>query len=198
MQKIELKLRKVRLEDAPVLLELYRPFVESEDRQLSDVSFEYVAPSVEEFADRIRNISEKYPYLVLEEKGIPVGYAYAHPYIQREAYQWSAEMTIYLGAQGQRKGYGKLLYGAVENILKAQGVINAYACITKSNVFSVSFHSKLGYSINGDFPNSGFKHGHWLDMVWMKKELQAYPEKPELIKGWQELDEKVIEAALQL
>lgn len=198
MEKVSLKLRTAEISDAPTLLEIYRPFVESEDRQLSDVSFEYVAPSVEEFAGRIKNISERYPYLVLEENGIIVGYAYAHPYIQREAYQWSAEMTIYLGPQGQRKGYGSILYGAVEKILKAQGVINVYACITKSNTYSVDFHSKQGYTLNGDFPCSGFKHGHWLDMVWMKKELGSYPEKPELIKGWRELEPQLLEAALKL
>lgn len=193
-----LKLRPVVLEDAAVLLAIYKPFVESEDRQLSDVSFEYVAPTVEEFEERIRNISATYPYLVLEEEGQAVGYAYAHPYIQREAYQWSAELTIYLGPSGQNKGYGRILYGAVEKILFAQGIINAYACITKSNLHSVGFHSKLGYTVNGEFPCSGFKHGHWLDMVWMKKELAAYPEKPELIKGWQELDQHIIDEALKL
>lgn len=193
-----LRLRTADVKDAAELLKIYRPFVESEDRKLSDVSFEYVAPSVEEFAERIRNISANYPYLVLEEEGKAVGYAYAHPYIQREAYQWSAELTIYLGPDGQRKGYGKLLYGAVEKILKAQGIINAYACITKSNLPSVSFHSKLGYTINGEFPCSGFKHGHWLDMVWMKKELAAYPEKPELVKSWRTLDNELIEKALKL
>ena len=198
MKEQFIRLKKADVKDAQELLDIYRPFVESEDRSFSDVSFEYTAPSVEEFAERIRNISASYPYLVLEENGKAVGYAYAHPYIQREAYQWCAEMTIYLAPAGQRKGYGRLLYSAVEKILQAQGVLNTYACITGSNLASISFHEKMGYSLNGDFPRSGFKHGHWLDMVWMKKQLAPYPEQPELIRGWKELDTELIEAALQL
>lgn len=181
------KFRMVEEADAEQLLKVYAPYVISEDRQLSDVSFEYELPSQEEFRERIRTISAKYPYIVVQERNRIVGYAYAHPYIQREAYQWGAEVTIYLDASVHGKGLGEQLYSKLEQLLKRQGLINLYACITKSNLPSVKFHEYMGYKINGVFDKSGFKHGHWLDMVWMEKQIQAYQEKPELIKSIKEI-----------
>lgn len=87
-------LRLAQESDAAALLKIYAPFVESEDRRLSDVSFEYEVPSEEEFAGRIRDISAKYPYIVCEQEGELIGYVYAHPHIPRAAYQWGAEVTI--------------------------------------------------------------------------------------------------------
>ncbi|MCQ2373199.1 MAG: N-acetyltransferase family protein [Phascolarctobacterium sp.] len=190
------KLRLATLEDAEELLKIYTPFVESEDRNISDVSFEYVAPSVEEFRDRIRNISSGYPYLIIEKDGRALGYAYAHPYILREAYQWCAEATIYLAPEGQGKGYGRILYETLEKLLILQGVTNTYACITKSNTHSVMMHGALGYKINGEFSNCGYKHGHWLDMVWMEKIIQEHKEKPALLKAFKELEASVVAEVL--
>lgn len=188
--------RMVALEDAAKLLEIYTPFVISEDRSISDVSFEYEAPSLEEFTNRIKTISAAYPYLVCCYEGEPVGYAYAHPYIQREAYQWGAEVTIYLAPVAQGKGLGRVLYEALEELLAAQGIINLYSCITASNEHSVMMHKAMGYKIVGTFNNSGFKHGHWLDMVWMEKVLGLYPKEPKLIKKVGDLEEEIIRAVL--
>lgn len=197
MSDKEVKLRLAKLEDAEDLLNIYRPFVESEDRNISDVSFEYIAPSVEEFRERIRNISKDYPYIIIEKEGCALGYAYAHPYILREAYQWCAEATIYLAPEGQGKGYGRILYETLEKLLILQGVTNTYACITKSNTHSVMMHGALGYKINGEFSNCGFKHGHWLDMVWMEKIIQDHKENPPLLKSFNELEPSVVAEVLE-
>lgn len=101
-------LRFAKPDDAEKLLEIYAPFVISSDRTLSDVSFEYEVPSVEEFTERIKNISADYPYIVCEHEGSLLGYVYAHPYIQRAAYQWGAAVTIYLAPEGQGCGLGRL------------------------------------------------------------------------------------------
>ena len=116
-------LRLAKPEDAEKLLEIYAPFVISSDRTLSDVSFEYEVPSVEEFTERIKNISADYPYIVCEHEGRLLGYVYAHPYIQRAAYQWGAEATIYLAPEGQGCGLGKVMYAALEALLRLQGSI---------------------------------------------------------------------------
>ncbi|WP_307770602.1 GNAT family N-acetyltransferase [uncultured Phascolarctobacterium sp.] len=97
-------LRLAEPADAEKLLEIYAPFVISSDRKLSDVSFEYEVPSAEEFTERIKNISAAYPYIVCEHDGRLLGYVYAHPYIPRAAYQWGAEVTIYLAPEGQGRG----------------------------------------------------------------------------------------------
>ena len=194
---MSLTLRFAQPADAAVLLKIYTPFVENEDSNLSDVSFEFVAPSVEEFAERIRTISADFPYLVLEENGQAIGYAYAHPYAQRAAYQWSVEVTVYLEPRGQGKGYGAILYRTLEKLLALQGVTNLYACITKSNEHSVKMHESLGYKLNGVFTQCAFKHGHWLDMVWLEKQLQEHVPKPELIKPIGKIDRGLLQSILE-
>lgn len=133
-------LRLAKPDDAEKLLEIYAPFVISNDRALSDVSFEYEVPSVEEFTERIKNISAAYPYIVCEHDGRLLGYVYAHPYIQRAAYQWGAEVTVYLAPAGQGRGLGKVMYEALEALLRLQGIVVTYACITASNEHSVKMH----------------------------------------------------------
>lgn len=191
-------LRLATLADAAELLKIYAPFVESSDRNLSDVSFEYVVPSVTEFAGRIKNISAAYPYIVCEHEGRLIGYVYAHPYIQREAYQWGAEVTIYLAPEGQGVGLGRVMYTALENLLRLQGVVVTYGCITASNTHSVKMHEALGYKIIGTFNNTGFKHGHWLDMVWMEKRIAELPQAPVPIKKIGDLTIAEIEDVLKI
>lgn len=190
-------LRLAKLADTAELLAIYAPFVASSDRALSDVSFEYEVPSVEEFTERIKNISADYPYIVCENDGRLLGYVYAHPYIQRAAYQWGAEVTIYLAPEGQGRGLGKVMYAALENILRLQGVVVTYACITASNEHSVKMHEACGYKIIGTFNNTGFKHGHWLDMVWMEKVIAEHPKQPELLKKIGELPVEAVAAILR-
>lgn len=184
--------------DAAELVKIYAPFVASEDRSLSDVSFEYEVPSVEEFAGRIRDISAAYPYLVCEQEGRLIGYAYAHPYIQRAAYQWGAEVTIYLAPEGQGQGLGRVLYTALEKLLCKQGVVVLYACVTESNEHSVKMHEAMGYKIIGTFKNTGFKHGHWLDMVWLEKRIAELPAAPQPIKTIGDLTVAELEQALKI
>lgn len=180
-------LRLAKPADAEALLKVYAPFVASEDRALSDVSFEYEVPSVAEFADRIKNIAVGYPYIVCEQDGKAIGYVYAHPYIQRAAYQWGAEVTIYLAPAGQGRGIGRVLYTLLEDLLRLQGVVTLYSCITASNEHSVGMHKAMGYKIIGTFNGTGFKHGDWLDMVWMEKVIAPHPAVPQPLKAIGEL-----------
>lgn len=185
-------LRLAQVADAEALLKVYAPFVASEDRALSDVSFEYEVPSVAEFAERIKNISAGYPYIVCEQEGEAIGYVYAHPYIQRAAYQWGAEVTIYLAPAGQGWGLGRVMYTLLEDLLRLQGVVTLYSCITASNEHSVGMHTAMGYKIIGSFNSTGFKHGHWLDMVWMEKVIAPHPKAPQPIKTFGELPQVVV------
>lgn len=182
--------------DAEQLLEIYRPFVVSEDFFISNVSFELEAPSLEEFRQRIVDISARYPYLVVEVDGQLLGYVYCHPYRERLAYQWSVEVSIYLAPAAQRRGLGRVLYEAMEKILCLQGVTMAYACITWGNEESIKMHEALGYLYIGCFRNSGYKNGMWLDTVWLEKELQPCPPLAKYIKGWRELEQEQVDAVL--
>ena len=183
-------------EDAEQLLEIYTPFVISEDSSLSNVSFELAAPDVEEFRQRIQDISKQFPYLVGEVNGQILGYVYCHPYRERLAYQWAVEVTIYLAPAGQGKGLGRLLYETMEKLLCLQGVTMAYSCITLGNEHSIKMHEALGYRLIGTFSKSGCKNGQWLDTVWLEKQLQPCPKQPDNIKSWRKLDPDAVAAVL--
>ena len=183
-------------QDAEQLLEIYTPFVISKDCSLSNVSFELTAPSLAEFRQRIVDISSKYPYLVGEKDGQILGYVYCHPYRERLAYQWSVEVTIYLAPAGQGKGLGRVLYEAMEEILRLQGITMLYSCITLGNEHSIKMHEALGYRLIGTFSKSGYKNGQWLDTVWLEKQLQTCPALLENIKSWRELPSAAVENVL--
>lgn len=182
--------------DAERLLEIYTPFVISEDSSLSNVSFELETPSLEEFRQRIVDISTKFPYLVAQVGDELWGYVYCHPYRERLAYQWSVEVTIYLAPVGQGKGLGRVLYEAMEEILRLQGITMAYSCITLGNEHSIKMHEALGYRLIGTFSKSGYKNGQWLDTVWLEKELQPCPAQPENMRSWRELEAAKVDQIL--
>lgn len=185
-----MKIRVATVEDAPRLLEIYAPYVTE-----TAVSFEWDVPTIEEFTSRIEDKLRTFPYLVLEDEGEIRGYAYASRLIARRAYDHSAEATIYLDRKQKGKGYGRALYAKLEEILKAQGIYNLYACIGHTEDLrdpylandSEAFHSRLGYRLNGTFARSGYKFDRWYDMVWMEKILQPHKEAPLPFKVFDEV-----------
>lgn len=164
-------IRVARVEDAVELLKIYGYYVEN-----TAITFEYDTPSVEEFQARIAHTLEKYPYLVAEEDGKIVGYAYAGAYHPRAAYGWAAEMTVYLHHNYKGHGLGRQLYTKLESILQKQGVVKTIALITapsteeeKAVYGSMFFHEKMGYHLAGRLESSGYKFHHWYDTVLMDK-----------------------------
>ncbi len=164
-------IRSATIDDAERLLEIYAYYVNN-----TAISFEYEAPSVKEFRDRIAHTLDKYPYIVIEENGAAKGYAYAGAFKGRAAYDHCCEVTIYLDRDSKGNGYGRALYEALEEALKKMGMINLYACIadpisedeylTKN---SEHFHQHMGYAKVGEFHKCGYKFGHWYNMIWMEK-----------------------------
>ena len=189
-------LRTAELSDAEELLEIYAPYVEK-----TAVTFEYEIPDIREFKERIKKTLKKYPYILAEGNGEILGYAYTGPFVGRAAYDWAVETTIYLKEDKRRMGIGKMLYGKLEEISKAQNILNMYACIACPekedqylNENSVQFHEHLGYSIAGKFHKCGYKFGTWYNMVWMEKIIgkhKAIPRPvtafPFLMNLWQRL-----------
>lgn len=163
--------RDATLEDAECILEIYRYYVEN-----TAITFEYTTPSLEEFLGRMTRTMQRYPYLVLLEEGQIVGYAYAGPFVDRAAYDWSCELTIYLDYQVRGGGRGRLLYEALQDRLAKMGILNLYACIgyprTQDEYLtanSAEFHAHLGFHTVGTFAQCGYKFGRWYDMIWMEK-----------------------------
>ena len=128
-------------DDGAGILSIYAPYIEN-----TSFTFETEVPSVEEFAERIRNYLINWPWLVCETDGKITGYAYAIRYRERTAYQWCTESSIYIHDDFQKAGIGKALYTALFEILRQQGVRNVYAVINLPNEKSVVFHENLGFS----------------------------------------------------
>ena len=168
---MEVKIRMATVDDAARLLEIYSYYVEK-----TAISFEWKVPTLTNFRARITRTLKKYPYLVAEVENKIVGYAYAHEFVGREAYQFSAELTIYLDKNFRGLGIGRKLYEQLEKILSAQGILNSYACVgwideedEYLNQNSEKFHEHLGFKIVGKFTKCGYKFNHWYDMIWMEK-----------------------------
>ena len=161
-------LRIAMAADIPNMLEIYGPYVLS-----STATFEYTVPTGEEFSRRFEAITAQYPWLVWEENGEILGYAYASAPYTRAAYAWCAEPSIYLRGDARGRGIGKKLYTALERILEKQGYQILYALVTAENGESVAFHERLSYRKRAFFPDCGWKFGRWLGLFWMEKRLKT-------------------------
>lgn len=172
-----MKIEKAQLSDAAELLEIYAPYVTN-----TAISFEYEVPSLEEFSQRIADISAQYPYLKAVEEGRILGYAYATAFKWRAAYDWSVETTIYLRPEARGRGIGRALYQQLERSLSSMGILNMNACIgipgdpedTYVNYDSQHFHEAMGFQMVGTFHHSGYKLGRWHHMIWMEKMLAPH------------------------
>ena len=167
--------------DVPAILEIYRPYILE-----TAYTFEYEVPSLAEFQARFAAITDRHPWLVWEEKGEILGYAYGEKAFVRAAYQWDADLAVYLRQDCHGRGIGRALYEAVEKILYRQGYMVAYALVSTDNPGSCRFHEALGYAQVMLQPDCGWKHGKWHGLIWYEKRLR-HGEPGEPPKSWREL-----------
>ena len=187
-----MRIRSAVPEDAEALLEIYRPYVLH-----TAVTFEYEVPSVEEFRERISGVQTRYPYLVAEEAGRLIGYAYAGSLKSRPAYGWAVELSVYVDSAQRGNGIGRKLYEALEDALKRMGVVNLYACIATPEqedetltFASERFHERLGFIRNGFFRQCGYKFGRWYHMIWMEKLIGDHAPNQPPVKPYSEIESK--------
>ncbi len=165
--------RPFSLHDAAGVLAIYKPFIED-----SGATFETVVPSLESFVERMRLISERYPFFVWEEGGKILGYAFATSHRERIAYQWVVETSVYVSEPG--RGIGKVLYESLLAELSARGFVWAYGIITLPNHASLALHTHCGFEHFATYVHAGQKNGLWHDVVWVRKLLNpATPQLPE-------------------
>jgi phosphinothricin acetyltransferase len=163
-------IRPATLADAEALLDIYRPFVER-----SVVSFETETPSVAQFAARIEKALHGWAWVVAEENGACLGYAYATAHRERAAYRWSVETSAYVHPDHHRKGIGKALYAALFERLGDKGYCNAFAIITLPNEASIGLHQSVGFEPVGVFKRAGWKFDAWQDVAWLQRALRDLP-----------------------
>lgn len=158
-------------EDAPGIRAIYAPIVAE-----TATSFEVDVPSDEELGSRVAGRWPAHPWLVAEDDGTILGYAYGGPFKGRAAYDWSTEVSLYVHPDARRTGLGRRLYAALFALLRTQGYAQAYAGITLPNDASVGIHEALGFVPVGVYRNVGWKFGAWHDVGWWQLSLRPAAE----------------------
>ena len=173
-------IREATEEDAAALREIYAYYVEN-----TAATFEYQPPSEEEFTERIIHARRKYPYLLIEHEEEVLGFAFAHAFRERPAYDYAAEVTIYIRHDLRHRGLGRIIYTALEEELRRMGVLSLYACVALPSgedehltMDSPRFHDALRYRKCGEFRSCGYKFDTWYTMVWMEKIIGDFPDHP--------------------
>ena len=172
-------IRPATEKDVPEIRSIYAPYVEN-----STATFEYDVPCHREFMQRFLDITAQYPFLVWEENGQILGYAYASAPYSRAAYAWCAEPSIYLRPSAKGRGIGKKLYAVLEAILELQGYQVLYALVTAENAESIAFHEKSGYATKVHFPNCSYKFNRWLGVIWMEKRIKVVQSPSDFPTSW--------------
>jgi phosphinothricin acetyltransferase len=150
--------------DAAACHAIYAPVVES-----SAITFETELPGEAAMRERIRARLQNHPWLVWEEQGEVVAYAYAGRFRERSAYDWIAETSIYVHEKARRRGIARTLYGVLLEAMHRQGINQAVGVITLPGDTSVAMHEAMGFAPAGVWPKAGYKLGRWWDVgVWSK------------------------------
>lgn len=167
-----MQIRPMRESDAPSMLAIYGPYVET-----SAITFEEQVPSPEEYAARVRKFVNGWSGFVAESAGKLLAFAYGSAHRPRAAYRWSVETTVYVEKGQHRNGVGRKLYEALLPSLAELGYCSAYAGITLPNRASIGLHQAIGFQPIGTFPRVGYKFGQWQDVMWMHLALRERPAK---------------------
>lgn len=146
-------------------------------------SFEESPPDVAEM--RARMLAEpRLPWLVAVDGDRIVGYAYASRHRSRAAYRWSADVSVYLHPEHQRRGVGRALYGRLIPEVRSLGYVSLFAGIALPNPGSVGLHEAMGFRPLGVYRRVGFKHGAWHDVGWWQLVPDRVPAAPAEPRRW--------------
>ena len=159
--------------DAPACAAIYAPYVLD-----TVISFETDPPSPAEMAERIARALRTHAWLVLEEEGRVIGYAYGGPFNPRAAYRWSCQVSVYLERGRSRTGGGRALYEALLTRLAERGFRTVLAGMTLPNEASEGLHRAMGFEPAGIYRRVGYKHGSWHDVAWTQRSIGIEDEPP--------------------
>ena len=136
-------------------------------------TFEIEAPDAADMARRREDVlSKQLPWLVAEQAGHVLGYAYANHFRPRPAYRFCLEDSIYLSRDAQGQGIGRLLLAELLGQCEARGARQMLAVIgDAANAGSIGVHRALGFEQTGVLKSAGFKFERWLDVIIMQRSL---------------------------
>lgn len=162
--------------DGPAVAEIYAPYV-----QQTAISFEAEPPCGADMSNRIAAVLPNYPWLVFEADDRVIAYAYGRQFRDRFAYQWTAEVGLYVDGKQRGKGVGRALYSRLLPILGAQGYCTLTAGVTLPNPASVALHESFGFRKVGVLRQMGYKLGNWHDVSWWDLILRTPREPSDLV-----------------
>ena len=163
---VAMLIRDASASDAEACAAIYAPYVTD-----TAITFELEPPTVEEMTDRITKAVKTHAWLVIEDEGRVVGYAYGGPYKERAAYRFSCEVSVYLELGRRRTGSGRALYEALFARLVERGFRTVVAGMTLPNDASAGLHRALGFDHVCTYRRIGWKHGAWRDVAWTQRDL---------------------------
>lgn len=167
------KIRDASGLDAEACAAIYAPYVTG-----TAITFEIEPPTAAEMASRIATAQATHAWMVLEDDGRVVGYAYGGPMKPRAAYRWSCEVSVYLEVGRRRTGGGRALYEALLERLRERGFRTAVAGMTLPNDASVGLHAAMGFEPIGTYRRIGWKLDAWHDVHWRQRPLAVLPDPP--------------------
>lgn len=167
-------IRMADIDDAEAIHAIYAPSVTS-----GTATFETALPGRDTMRERIRARLQHYPWLVWDEAGKVLAYAYAGRFRERAAYDWIAETSIYVHDDARRRGIARRLYGALLDVMRTQGISQAVGVITLPGTVSVALHEAMGFTPAGVWRQCGYKLGTWWDVGVWQKELQRPANPPD-------------------
>jgi phosphinothricin acetyltransferase len=171
---MSITIRLARPDDAPAIATIYAPYVTD-----TVISFEMTPPDEHEMANRLAKTLARFPWLVAVCEGKVAGSAYAGQHRERAAYQWSADVSVYVYKNFHRRGIGRALYTPLFAILRALGYFNVYAGIALPNPASVALHEAMGMTPVGVYRHVGYKGGMWHDVGWWEGSLRQESGEPQ-------------------
>jgi phosphinothricin acetyltransferase len=169
----DLHVREASERDGAACAAIYAPYVTD-----TAITFELEPPSAEEMAQRIVTAKQRHAWLVLEDDGRVVGYAYAGTFNPRAAYRWACEVSVYVELGRRRRGSGRALYEVLLPRLVERGFRTAAAGMTLPNDASMGLHRAMGFEPVGVYRRIGFKHGAWHDVAWAQRILAEGADPP--------------------
>jgi phosphinothricin acetyltransferase len=168
-----LRVRDATAHDAAACAAIYQPYVTD-----TAITFEADPPTAAQMVERIAAALRRHAFLVLEDDGRVVGYAYGGVFNARAAYRWACEVSVYVEVGRLRSGAGRMLYEALLRRLAERGYRVAVAGMTLPNDASGALHRALGFEPVGTYRQIGFKHGAWHDVEWMQRALGGRGDPP--------------------
>lgn len=177
------RVRPATGDDMPAICDIINHFIHA-----SWVNFRTRPQTPEEWRSSWEHTRERYPWLVATARDRVIGVAYAGAYKPREAYNWCAEVTVYVAADLRRRGVGRALYGRLLPILEAQGYRSLVAVIALPNPASVALHEAFGFEHVGTLQRVGFKLGEWHDTGFWQRMLPGGNAAPAAIRRVAEVE----------